>query len=323
MTDWKPFPDGTRVRHLRDHYDGSIDGLTWLEGSETNPDGKTQYRIRIQTHRDRKLSSHDKLEDCKDPERIFRSTEGLLQKTIAKESDRREDNERLVHWKSLLPLPCTIWALDNYDRADQNDPVKQVKNAAIFGSAQYTVDRFFPKLDKVLAPEIPIAIVPSSEPNKYNPALLALAKRLAENGRADATSALMRHQLITSSRLLRQNAYPGNTIDEHLSSIQITEPSKVTGKVILLLDDVVTTGATFMACRKLLLDAGVAEVICLALGKNTPGKQTKETPIKRLIVNLRGLNLSRRDPSLIPHKDQYSIHPTTTGLFTQEGHRPT
>ena len=35
----------------------------------------------------------------------------------------------------------------------------------------------------------------------------------------------------------------------------------------MLLDDVVTTGATFMACRKLLLDVGVAEIICLALGK--------------------------------------------------------
>lgn len=282
MTGGKPFPDGTRVRHLRDHYEGWIDGLTWLDGSETNPDGKTQYRIRIQTHRDRKLSSHDKLEDCKDTERIFRSTEGLLQKTIAKESDRREDNERLVYWKSFLPLPCTIWALDNYDRADQNDPVKQVKNAAIFGSAQYTVDRFFSKLDKILAPEIPIAIVPSSEPNKPNPALLALAKRLAENGRADATSSLRRHQSITSSRLLRQNEHTGNTIDEHLSSIQIAEPSKVAGKVILILDDVVTTGTTFMACRKLLLDAGVAEVICLALGKTQQRKQKTTTPLRRL-----------------------------------------
>lgn len=209
-----------------------------------------------------------------------------------------------MHWKSLLPLPCTIWALNNYAPTDQTDLVKLIKNAAIFGDTGYAVDQFLPKLDEILNPGVPIAIVPSCEAGKYNPALLALAKRLAEKGRAAATPSLQRHRSITSSRQLRQNAYPGNTIDKHLSSIQITEPSKVTGKVILLLDDVVTTGATFMACRKLLLDAGVAEVICLALGKNTPGKQTKETPIKRLIINLRGLNLSRRDPSPTPHKDQ-------------------
>lgn len=282
MSGWKPFPDGTRVRHLRDHYEGWIDELTWLEGSETNPDGKTQYRIRIQTQKDRKLSSHDKLEDCNDTERIFRSTGGLVQKLIGKKSDREKDNERLAHWISLLPLPNTIWALDNYNPANQNDPVKSVKNAAIFGSTPYAVDRYFPKLDEILNPGIPIAIAPSCETGNYNPALRELAKRLAENGRADATSSLRRHQSITSSRLLRQNAHTGNTIDEHLSSIQIAEPSKVTGKVILLLDDVVTTGTTFMACRKLLLDAGVAEVICLALGKTQQRKQKTTTPLKRL-----------------------------------------
>jgi hypothetical protein len=47
--------------------------------------------------------------------------------------------------------------------------------------------------------------------------------------------------------------------------------------VILLLDNVITTGTTFMACRKLLLDADAAEVVCFALGKAI-GRKTKETP---------------------------------------------
>ena len=282
MTGWKPFPDGTRVRHLCDHYEGWIDETTeCLEGSQTNPDGKTQYRIRIQTQSKRNLSSHDKLEDCKDTERIFRSTEDLVQKLIDKKSGQGKNNERLAHWISLLPLPYTIWALDNYDPSNQNDPVKSVKDAAIVGNNTYAVDQFFLKLDKILNPGIPIAIAPSCEAGNRNPALLELVKRLAENGREDATSSLLRHQSITSSRLLRQNAYQGNTIDEHLSSIQVTEPSKITGKVILLLDDVVTTGATFMAYRKLLLDAGVAEFTCLALGK-TQKRQTTKIPLKRL-----------------------------------------
>jgi phosphoribosylpyrophosphate synthetase len=279
MTGWKPFPDGTRVRHLSDHYEGWIDGLTRLKGSETNPDGKTQYRIRIHTQRERNLSSHDKLEDCKDTERIFRSTEDLVQKLIEKKSDHEINDQ---HWISLLPLPYTVWALNNYDPTSQGDPVKLVKDAAIFGdTTKNAVDQFFWRLDKILNPGIPIAIVPSCEKNEYNPALLQLAERLAENERTDATSLVARHQSIESSRMKRQNGRPGNTIDEHLASIQIAEPSRVTGKIVLLLDDVVTKGAAFMACRKLLLDAGVAEVICLALGRTQRGNQRQDKDHKK------------------------------------------
>lgn len=267
MTAWKPSPSGTRVRHLHDQYEGWIDGRTeCLDGSRTNPDGRTQYRIRIYSHKGRKLSSHDELEDCKDTQNIFRSTEELLEKPVEKESKRGADNDRWAYWITLLPLPYTVWALNDYDPSCQGDPVKLVKDAAT-GNTSNAVDQFFPNLDKILNPGIPIAIVPSCKRGEYNPALLKIAERLAENERTDATSLVARHQSIEPSRWKRQNDRPGNTIDEHLASIQIAEPSRVTGKIVLLLDDVVTTGATFMACRKLLLDAGVAEVICLALGR--------------------------------------------------------
>ena len=47
-TKWVRIPNGTKVRHRRDAYDGYIDGLTEIvEGPERNPDGKTQYRVNI------------------------------------------------------------------------------------------------------------------------------------------------------------------------------------------------------------------------------------------------------------------------------------
>ena len=55
-------------------------------------------------------------------------------------------------------------------------------------------------------------------------------------------------------------------IMRHLESIKVSDTGSLARKVILLLDNVVTSGTTFMACRKLLLDAGAAEVVCLALG---------------------------------------------------------
>jgi hypothetical protein len=45
---WVRIPNGTKVRHRRDAYDGFIDGLTEIVvGPERNPDGKTQYRVNI------------------------------------------------------------------------------------------------------------------------------------------------------------------------------------------------------------------------------------------------------------------------------------
>ena len=45
---WIRIPDGTRVRHRSEGYEGVIDGLTELvSGSERNPDGKTQYRVNV------------------------------------------------------------------------------------------------------------------------------------------------------------------------------------------------------------------------------------------------------------------------------------
>ena len=46
---WVRIPDGTRVRHRSEAYEGVIDGLTEIVSeSERNPDGKTQYRVKVE-----------------------------------------------------------------------------------------------------------------------------------------------------------------------------------------------------------------------------------------------------------------------------------
>ena len=44
-------------------------------------------------------------------------------------------------------------------------------------------------------------------------------------------------------------------------------PGVVAGKVVLIVDDVVTTGSTMEACAQALLDAGAKGVFCLSLGR--------------------------------------------------------
>ena len=46
---WLRIPNGTKVRHRLEGYEGVIDGLTELvaKGSPLNPDKRTQYRIEV------------------------------------------------------------------------------------------------------------------------------------------------------------------------------------------------------------------------------------------------------------------------------------
>lgn len=50
-----------------------------------------------------------------------------------------------------------------------------------------------------------------------------------------------------------------------LGAYQVTDPGAIAGKRILLVDDVVTTGATASECAKILLTAGAKEVVFAAV----------------------------------------------------------
>lgn len=283
MKSWKPLPEGTRVKHRIEGYEGWIDyPLTEChDGKKVNPDGKTLYRIRVHAQKGRKLAAQHELDDCKDTERLFRSTGALLQKIINKaSSDDKRARDRLIQWNELLPLPCTIWALREYDPSNGGDPIKLFTDAERSdGSARYAVERFFPKLEEILAGWAPIAIVPSHRAGEYNAGLLGLVRKLEEKGHVDASTTLVRHLSIGSSRYSSERGVDRCDILCHLQSIKVNDSSAITQKVVLLLDDVVTSGTTFMACRKLLLDAGAAEVICLALGKTKPRKSMRTSKV--------------------------------------------
>jgi predicted amidophosphoribosyltransferase len=85
---------------------------------------------------------------------------------------------------------------------------------------------------------------------------------LARRNRTDATACLIRHTTINKL------ATGGDrSIEVHLNSIKVQNPNLIKDKRILLIDDVTTTHNSLFACKQLLLEAGAAQVYCLALGQ--------------------------------------------------------
>ena len=99
---WVRIPDGTRVRHRSEAYEGVIDGLTEIvSGSERNPDGKTQYRVKVGDNT-RLLASEDHLN-------ILLDNKNLV--LLARESElyRRSVTDRL---RAVFPEDRFVSAAD-------------------------------------------------------------------------------------------------------------------------------------------------------------------------------------------------------------------
>jgi ComF family protein len=98
-------------------------------------------------------------------------------------------------------------------------------------------------------------------------ALAGLSREPAWRG-ARRLPRLERHllQRVRATRELGR-AGPGARLAEVAGAFAVSDPARVAGRRILLIDDVFTTGATFTACADALLRAGAAKVHVLALAR--------------------------------------------------------
>lgn len=179
----------------------------------------------------------------------------------------------MVFIKDKFNNPSVIWNLGEYKPYRINTPDGKVVNPEFDTFSGRILDvkecklsalqDFFERLDRNVSQGISLCVVPSHDPANTESGMKWIAQKLAQNGRVDATSCLVRHTKIVKL------AHGGDRSKEvHLNSIRVENQHLVKDRAILLLDDVTTSNNSLKACQELLIRYGGATVVqCLALAK--------------------------------------------------------
>lgn len=124
------------------------------------------------------------------------------------------------------------------------------------------IEYFFHLIDAEICKGVTICVVPSSNAEKTESGIGLLGEKLAQSGRTDKVYFLNRTKSIDKLALGgRRNK------EIHMQSISTLNDMDITGDIVLLMDDVTTTGNSLRACREILLQAGARYVEMFALGK--------------------------------------------------------
>lgn len=126
------------------------------------------------------------------------------------------------------------------------------------------ISYFYRQLDEEICKNVTICVVPSHvKSDKNDSGIAELARRLAQNGRIDKIDYLKR------IRTIDKLAYGGSRdIKVQLASLDVNPDMTVEGDVVLIVDDVTTSGASLEAAKELLLEHGANRVAMLALGQS-------------------------------------------------------
>lgn len=110
---------------------------------------------------------------------------------------------------------------------------------------------------------VPVPIHPTRQRERgYDQAEL-IAAAAAERLGLPAVRALERSRATTPQFELGRNERAANVAD----AFRVEEPLAVVGRWVVLVDDVVTTGATLVACARALLEAGAAAVSAVTVAR--------------------------------------------------------
>ena len=128
---------------------------------------------------------------------------------------------------------------------------------------QPAVRYFYNLLTQEICEEVTICVVPSSNKDNRESGMAKLGEMLAQDySRRNKVFYLERTKSIS-----KLAAGGDRSKEVHLRSISTVEHMDISGEIVLLMDDVTTTGNSLYACREILLQHGAEKVEMFALGK--------------------------------------------------------
>lgn len=121
---------------------------------------------------------------------------------------------------------------------------------------------FYNLLNEEICEGVTICVVPSSNSEKKVTGIGMLGEMLAQNNRINKVYFLNREKSIDKL------AVGGRRDKEvHMQSISTVKDISIKEDIVLLMDDVTTTGNSLYACREILMEHGAKSVEMFALGK--------------------------------------------------------
>lgn len=121
---------------------------------------------------------------------------------------------------------------------------------------------FYHLLNEEICHGVTICVVPSSNAENKISGMCKLGEMLAQNGRLNKVYYLNR------SVSINKLAEGGRRDKEvHMHSISTVQDMNIKGDIVLLMDDVTTTGNSLYACKEILLEHAAGKVEMFALGK--------------------------------------------------------
>jgi len=131
-----------------------------------------------------------------------------------------------------------------------------------YASVRYYFDLLSRYLSPLLPEDCAFAVIPSSTAYKYDGGIYMLVSTLTRNKFIDASRVLVRHKSKPKAH------YGGDrSISSHLKTIVLQNTELIRNRIVILFDDVVTSGNSILACRELLMKAGAKSVVSFVLSR--------------------------------------------------------